>query len=72
MNSAEEYEAAERLKPEYLTKEKDILIRLSAPYTAVYITDSSQCGYPLEPSRKKIWRYIKGGVNIPFMVISFI
>lgn len=45
LESIEEYSSVERLKPEYLTKTNDILIRLSAPYTVVFITDTAQCGY---------------------------
>lgn len=33
----ETYYAIERLKPDYFTRERDILLRLSAPYTAVLI-----------------------------------
>jgi restriction endonuclease S subunit len=33
----EPYYANERLKPECLTRERDVLIRLSAPYTAVWV-----------------------------------
>lgn len=40
----DEYIAKERLKKEYLTNMNDILVRLSVPYTVVYITDASQCG----------------------------
>ncbi len=45
LESTEEFYSIERLKSEYLTREKDILIRLSNPYTVVYITDTAQCGY---------------------------
>lgn len=40
----DEYIAKERLKKEYLTNMNDILVRLSVPYTVVYITDASKCG----------------------------
>ena len=40
----ENYESALPLKLEYLTQMGDILVRLSAPYTAVLIQDQSVCG----------------------------
>ena len=40
----ENYESALPLKLEYLTQMGDILVRLSAPYTAVLIQDQSACG----------------------------
>lgn len=52
---AKEFVVKERLKPEYITKTNDILVRLSAPYTVVFITDSSQCGYVI-PSHFAIVR----------------
>lgn len=52
---AEEFVAKERLKPEYITKTSDILVRLSAPYTVVFITETSQCGYVI-PSHFAIVR----------------
>lgn len=55
LENIEEYNATERLKPEYLTNINDILVRLSAPYTAVFIADSSQCGYVI-PSHFAIVR----------------
>lgn len=55
LENTEEYNAAERLKPEYLTNTNDILVRLSAPYTVVFITDTSQCGYVI-PSHFAIVR----------------
>lgn len=55
LNDTEEYYSTEHLKPEYLTKEKDILVRLSAPYTVVYITEPKQCGYVI-PSHFAIVR----------------
>lgn len=61
LKSIEEYYSAERLKPEYLTKINDILIRLSAPYTAVFITDIAQCGYVI-PSHFAIVRMDKSKV----------
>jgi hypothetical protein len=35
----EPYFASERLKPECFTRERDVLLRLSAPYTAVWISE---------------------------------
>lgn len=55
LEDAEKYYSTERLKSEYLTKEKDILIRLSAPYTVVFITSPKQCGYVI-PSHFAIVR----------------
>lgn len=55
LENTEEFVAAERLKPEYLTNMNDILVRLSAPYTVVFITDTSQCGYVI-PSHFAIVR----------------
>ncbi len=55
LESSEEYFAKEKLKPEYLTQVNDILVRLSAPYTAVFITDDYQCGYVI-PSHFAIIR----------------
>ena len=40
----EPYELSEELKDDYLTKMGDILVRLSAPYTAVLIDRSDLCG----------------------------
>ncbi|MDR0840076.1 MAG: hypothetical protein LBN26_01650 [Christensenellaceae bacterium] len=36
----EPYYASERLKMEYFTRERDVLLRLSAPYTAVWINEN--------------------------------
>lgn len=55
LENTEEYYSTERLKSEYLTKEKDILIRLSAPYTVLFITSPKQCGYVI-PSHFAIVR----------------
>ena len=43
-NYIEPYELSEELKDDYLTRMGDILIRLSAPYTAVLINKSELCG----------------------------
>lgn len=40
----EEYESALPLKTEYLTQMGDILVRLSAPYTAALIREQDLCG----------------------------
>ncbi len=45
----EEFAAVEPLKSEFFTQMDDILIRLSAPYTAIMITREEWCGY-LVPS----------------------
>lgn len=55
LDDAEEYYSTEPLKSEYLTREKDILVRLSAPYTVVFITSPKQCGYVI-PSHFAIVR----------------
>ena len=55
LENTEDFVAAERLKPEYLTNMNDILVRLSAPYTVIFITDTSQCGYVI-PSHFAIVR----------------
>ena len=43
-NYIEPYELSEELKDDYLTRMGDILIRLSAPYTAVMINKPELCG----------------------------
>jgi restriction endonuclease S subunit len=43
-NYIEPYELSEELKDDYLTRMGDILIRLSAPYTAVLINKPELCG----------------------------
>lgn len=55
LDDAEEYYSTERLKSEYLTRENDILVRLSSPYTVVHITDLKQYGYVI-PSHFAIVR----------------
>lgn len=55
LKQAEEIEMKERLNSEYLTQKNDIIIRLSSPYTVVYITDDKQCGYVI-PSHFAIVR----------------
>lgn len=38
---ADVYEAKERLKPEYLSRKGDVILRLTAPYTAVLIDETT-------------------------------
>ncbi len=45
----ETFDAAESLNPEYLTHSGDVVIRLTAPYTAVLITDGLE-GYVIPSS----------------------
>lgn len=52
---AETLGTSEPLKPEYFTQPNDILVRLSAPYTAIMITRDDWCGY-LVPSHFAIIR----------------
>ncbi|MDR0490300.1 MAG: restriction endonuclease subunit S, partial [Oscillospiraceae bacterium] len=40
--SVEPYNAAESLKQDYLTRKGDVLLRLSAPYTAALITEENE------------------------------
>ena len=40
----ESYELSEELKDDYLTQYGDILVRLSSPYTAVFINRNELCG----------------------------
>lgn len=58
LNNVETYWSSERLKPEYFTRLGDILVRLSAPYTAVMITEDIYCEY-LIPSHFSIIRVDK-------------
>ena len=44
-NLTEAVELNEKVKPEFTSHIGDILIRLTAPYTAVMITKSEECGY---------------------------
>ena len=55
---AEEYLSSEVLKADFFTQKGDILVRLSAPYTAVMIKEDSECGY-LVPSHFAIIRVDK-------------
>lgn len=55
---AETLGTSEPLKPEYFTQPNDILVRLSAPYTAIMITRDDWCGY-LVPSHFAIIRVDK-------------
>lgn len=45
LQNAEEFASKEVLKDDFLTQKGDVLIRLSAPYTAVAITEEEQCGF---------------------------
>lgn len=54
----EKFPTVESLKPEYFTKMDDILVRLSAPYTAIMITKEEWCEY-LVPSHFAIIRVDK-------------
>ena len=55
IDEAEPYEATENLKEDYLTHLGDVLIRLSAPYTAVLIDHPNLCGF-IVPSHFAILR----------------
>lgn len=55
IDNSEEYPSVEILKPDFFTQKGDILVRLSAPYTALMIKDDSECGY-LVPSHFAIIR----------------
>ena len=55
---SEEYSSAGILKSDYFTQRGDILVRLSAPYTAVMIKEDCECGY-LVPSHFAIIRVDK-------------
>ena len=52
---SEEYLSSEVLKVDFFTQKGDILVRLSAPYTAVIIKDDNECGF-LVPSHFAIIR----------------
>lgn len=55
---AEVLSVTEQLKTEYFTQMGDILVRLSAPYTAILVTKEEWCGY-LVPSHFAIIRVNK-------------
>lgn len=42
LNELEEFESIEELPPQYITQIGDVIIRLSSPYTAVYIDKSNE------------------------------
>ena len=67
---SEEYSSAEILKSDYFTQRGDILVRLSAPYTAVMIKEDSECGY-LVPSHFAIIRVDKAKA-LPEYVLWFL
>ena len=60
----------EPLKPEYFTQMDDILVRLSAPYTAIMITREEWCNY-LVPSHFAIIRVDKA-VASPEYILWFL
>lgn len=60
----------EPLKPEYFTQMDDILVRLSAPYTAIMITREDWCNY-LVPSHFAIIRVDKS-VASPEYILWFL
>ena len=41
INQLDVYDAVEALKPEYLTRRGDVIVRLTAPYTAILIDEST-------------------------------
>ena len=59
----EPYEISEELKDDYITRMGDILIRLSAPYTAVLIDQPDLCGIVV-PSHFAIIRVDKRYVGV--------
>lgn len=67
---SEEYSSAEILKSDYFTQRGDILVRLSAPYTAVMIKEDCECGY-LVPSHFAIIRVDKAKA-LPEYVLWFL
>ena len=70
LSCLEEYPAKEKLKPEFLTHQGDVLIRLSFPYTSVLIDDKKLCGL-LVPSHFAILRADKRKV-IPEYILWFL
>jgi len=67
---AEVLGTTEALKPEFFTQMDDILVRLSAPYTAIMITREDWCGY-LVPSHFAIIRVDKT-VVLPEYILWFL
>lgn len=59
IHAIEPYEASMELKPDYFTRMGDVLVRLSAPYTAVFINREELCGL-LVPSHFAIVRVRQG------------
>lgn len=55
LENSEVFISNEKIKPDFLTQRNDVLVRLSNPYTAVYITEEAQCGYVI-PSHFAIIR----------------
>jgi restriction endonuclease S subunit len=52
---AEQFMLSEQLKSDYITQQNDILVRLSAPYTSVFINRKEYCGFVI-PSHFAIVR----------------
>lgn len=52
---AEKFVVSEQLKSDYLTQMNDILVRLSAPYTSIFINRKDYCGFVI-PSHFAIIR----------------
>ncbi len=67
VQNAENFQSKELLKKEYLTQIGDILIRLSAPYTAVLINDEKFCDY-IVPSHFAIIRANKAKVTSEYLL----
>ena len=63
---AEPYAANDELKPEFLTQQNDILVRLSAPYTAALVNKEST-GYVV-PSHFAIIRVDKSKVDPAYVL----
>ncbi len=63
---AEPYAANDELKPEFLTQQDDILVRLSAPYTAALVSNEST-GYVV-PSHFAIIRVDKSKVDPAYVL----
>ena len=63
---AEPYAANDELKPEFLTQQDDILVRLSAPYTAALVNKEST-GYVV-PSHFAIIRVDKSKVDPAYVL----
>ena len=71
LGNAEKYNVSEKLRLDYISQMNDILIRLSAPYTAVLIDREEYCGYVI-PSHFAIVRVdlIKANPEYVYWVLS--